>query len=118
MFVDERKSVASDNRKSARIDLHIDVMVKGKEGVQGVKNFSLCGLFLQTDDPLRYNPGDEIVLVMRLPNEDKPLELKGRVVHVSKDGLGVEFLEMPAQEAMSVESCFHIFKSTLPLPKT
>jgi Tfp pilus assembly protein PilZ len=112
------KRVASDKRRSPRIDLHLDVTVKGKEGVQGVRNFSLCGLFLQTEDPLRFTPGDEIVLVMRLPSEDKPVELRGRVVHVSKNGIGVEFLEMPAQDAMSMESCFHIFKGTLPLPRT
>jgi Tfp pilus assembly protein PilZ len=108
--------MADDMRKDPRIDFHLDVAVKGKKGAQSVRNFSLKGFLLRTDDPWQYKVGEEVCVVMRLPNEQEPLELNARVAHVSEKGVGVKFINLRPEDAMSVEYCFHIFKHTTPLP--
>ena len=108
--------MTNEHRKEPRIDFHLDVAVKGKKESQQVLNFSPNGLFLDIEDPWQYNVGDEISLIMRLPNEQEPLELNARVAHVSAKGVGIEFINLRPQDAMSVEYCFHIFKHTTPLP--
>jgi Tfp pilus assembly protein PilZ len=106
----------SDHRKAPRIDFHLDVAVKGKQGSQQVRNLSPEGLFLETEDPWRYTVGEEIRVVMKLPNEETPLALHARVAHVSEIGVGLEFVNLKSEDAMSLEHCFHIFKHTTPLP--
>lgn len=105
-----------EHRKEPRIDFHLDVMVKGKKGLQHVLNFSRNGLFLGVEDPWEYKVGDEIQVVMKLPNEHKPLELNGRIAHISANGVGVEFVNLQPEDVASVEYCFHIFRHTTPLP--
>lgn len=105
-----------EQRKSPRIDFYLDVEVKGKKGQQKVRNFGLYGFFVEIDNPSQYNAGEGIRVVMRLPNEQDVLELNARVAHVSENGIGIEFEDLPPKEAMSLEYCFHIFRHTTPLP--
>jgi Tfp pilus assembly protein PilZ len=105
-----------DKRKSPRIDFHLSVNVKGKKEIQKVTNFGLYGVFLETPRSFDARPGDEISLLMKLPHEEKTLELKGRIVHVAEKGVGVAFPDVPPHTAMCMEACFNIFKATLPLP--
>ena len=108
--------MTGEQRKDPRIDFRLDVAVKGKKGSQEVRNFSPNGFFLHTDDPWQYKVGEAICVIMRLPNEKDSLELNARVAHVSEKGVGIEFMNLHPQDAMSVEYCFHIFKHTTPLP--
>ena len=114
----KRAGMTYEHRKEPRIDFHMDVAVKGKKGLQQVLNFSTNGLFLGTEDPWQYKVGEEIRLVMTLPNEQAPLELNARVAHVSEKGVGIAFMNLQPEDAMSVEYCFHIFKHTTPLPES
>jgi hypothetical protein len=113
-----KASPSEDQRKSPRIDLHLGVMVRDQQGVKEVRNFGLYGIFVQTEDPSQFKTGDEIYLVMKLPPENRPLELKSRVAHVSEKGIGIEFVDLPPIDAMSMEFCFNVFKHTTPLPGT
>jgi hypothetical protein len=113
---EKTEDMTEEHRKDPRIDFHLDVVVKGKKGYQEVRNFSPKGFFLHTDDPWQYKVGDEICVVIKLPNEHRALELNARVAHVSEKGVGIEFKNLQPQDAMSVEYCFHIFKHTTPLP--
>ena len=106
-----------EKRKSPRIDFNLGVKVKGNQHVQMVKNFGLYGVFLATKETLHVEPGDEISLVMKFPNEKDAIEVTGEVVHSSKSGVGVAFPEIPAQAAMCMEACFNIFRDTLPMPE-
>jgi hypothetical protein len=93
-------------------------MIKGHPGTKGIRDFSLRGLFIQTENPSDFKIGDEIFLIMKLPPEKKAIEVEARVVRVSKNGIGVEFVDLSAKDAISMEHCFHIFKHTVPLPNT
>ncbi len=107
---------SKDKRKSPRIDFHLSVIVKGQPEIREVRNFGLYGVFLRTEDPYQFKTGDEIYVTMKFPPEKESLQLKASVVHVSERGVGVEFVDVPPKDAMSLEFCFNVFKHTVPLP--
>jgi Tfp pilus assembly protein PilZ len=92
------------------------VIVRGKEGLKEVRNFGLYGVFVETENPSQFKSGDEIYLAMKLPREKKAVQVKGRVAHISERGIGVEIIDLPPKDAMSMELCFNVFKHTVPLP--
>jgi len=104
-----------EERKEPRIDFHLPVMIKGQKGLSKTRDFSLRGLFIQIQDTSKFKKGDEVNLVMRLPQEKNSMQVKARVMRVTKKGVGVEFVDLSPQHAMALEFCFHVFKHTIPL---
>ena len=107
---------SKEDRRSPRIDFRLEVTIRGLERVESIENFSLYGLFVHTDNPSQFKIGDEVSMIMKFPTEKKSLQVKARVVHVSKKGIGVEFMDLPPSDATTIEYCFNIFKHTVPLP--
>jgi hypothetical protein len=107
---------SKEKRGSPRIDFRLSVMVRGRQGLKEVRNFGLYGVFIQTEDPSQFKSGDEIYLKMKLPREKKAIQVKARVAHVSEKGVGIEFIDLPPRDAMSMDLCFSLFKHTIPLP--
>ncbi|MBW2265390.1 MAG: PilZ domain-containing protein [Deltaproteobacteria bacterium] len=108
----------AEKRKSPRIDFRLDIQVKGQDGLRDVRNLGLYGIFIRTENPAQFQIGDSIYIEMKFPHETKALSMKARVSHISKKGIGVEFMDLPPQDAMSMESCFNIFKHSTPMPGT
>ena len=109
-------SSSKDDRRGPRIDFHLEVTIRGLQGVESIENFSLYGLFVHAENPSRFKTGDEVSLIMKFPTEKKALQVKARVVHVSEKGIGVEFMDLPPSDATTIEYCFNVFKHTVPLP--
>lgn len=105
-----------DKRKHPRIDFHLDVTIRGHEGIVEVRDFSLGGLFVHVGDASGFKEGNVIWLVMKLPHEKNPLRVKAQIMRVIKDAIAVEFVDLLPQDAMTLEYCFHIFKDTVPMP--
>ncbi len=108
----------AEKRTSPRIAFHLDIKVKGQDGLREVKNLGLYGIFVRTNDPGEFQVGDTVYIEMKFPNESKALHLKARIAHTSEMGVGIEFIGLPPQDAMSFESCFNIFKHSSPMPGT
>jgi hypothetical protein len=102
----------AEKRKRPRIDLDAQVRMK-HEGVYDVKDFGLSGLFIRSP---QFKPGDKVELLVRLPEEPKPVRLEARITRVTAEGIGVEFLDVPPQSKIPLEYCFNVFKHTLPMP--
>jgi Tfp pilus assembly protein PilZ len=111
-----KAELPKEDRRSPRIDFHLEVTIKGRHGLETVKNFSLYGVFVHTDNPSQFEVGDEVHLTMKFPTEKQPLELKARVIHISEKGIGVEFIDLPPKDAMTIEYSFNVFKHSVPLP--
>ena len=111
-----KEPTSKKERRRPRIDFHLEVMIRGQRGFKTIRNFSPHGVFVHADNPLQFNNGDDVYLVMKFPHERKAIEVKARVVHVSEKGIGVEFIDLSPKDAMTIEYCFHIFKHTVPLP--
>lgn len=107
--------MGEEERKQPRIDFHLPVMIKGVKGLNKTQDFSLCGLFVEIQDTSKFKEGDEVTLIMRLPQEKNSMQVKARVMRVTKKGIGVEFVDLSPQHAMALEFCFHVFKHTIPL---
>lgn len=107
--------MSDEKRKTPRIDFHLQVMIKGHQGLMKIKDFSLTGLFVEVQDSSGFEVGDELELIMKLPQEKDPIRVKAQVTRVTKKSIGVEFVELPPQHAMALEYCFHIFKHTVPI---
>ena len=107
---------SKEDRRNPRIDLHLEVRIKGRHRLETIENFSLNGLFVHTENPLQFKIGDKLDLSIKFPTEKRPVEVKARVIHISQEGVGVEFIDLPPKVAMTIEYCFNVFKHTLPLP--
>ena len=105
-----------DRRKKPRIDLHFKIIRIGKndEGPYEVRDLSTGGLFIETTKPSKFRKGDEIELVMREPADNKFMRLQVRVAHVDKNGIGVEFINLTEGDQKILETCFNLFRHTLP----
>jgi Tfp pilus assembly protein PilZ len=108
-------NMGDEKRKTARIDFYLPVTIRGHQGLNKVKDFSLGGLFIDIEDTSPFRQGDEIDLIMKLPHENNTMQVKATVVHVTGKGIGVEFVGLSPQDAMALEYCFHIFKHSVPL---
>ena len=104
-----------DRRKDPRIDFHLELTIEGYKGATEIRDLSLGGLLIKLDDPSHFSPGDVIVLVMLLPFEDKPVDVKAKVVRRTPEGIGVEYVKLSPYHRMVLEQCFHIFRSTMPI---
>jgi hypothetical protein len=107
--------MSEEKRKNPRIDLYVQVRIK-HQGLHKVKDLSVSGLFVQTPKPSQFKKGDEIELVLQLPEEDRPLRLDAHVARVTRDGIGVEFKNVPPKEQIALEYCFNIYKHMIPIP--
>jgi Tfp pilus assembly protein PilZ len=57
-----------------------------------IKNISQRGVFIVSQRPLFV--GEEIVMSFSIDGFDKPLKIKGEIVQVNRNGIGVEFKDM------------------------
>jgi len=57
-----------------------------------IKNISQRGVFIETQHPLFV--GEEIILTFSITGFDKPLKIKGEIVQVNRNGIGIEFKDM------------------------
>ncbi|NVL89864.1 MAG: PilZ domain-containing protein [Desulfobacterales bacterium] len=105
-------------RKNPRIDFYLPVTIKGHQGLNKVIDLSMGGLLIQIEDTSPFKIGDEVDLVIKLPHEKNAIQVKARVARVIKEGIGVEFIDLSPRDQMSLEYCFHVFKSTVPLPNS
>jgi c-di-GMP-binding flagellar brake protein YcgR len=110
--------MGSERRKTPRIDFHLPVMIKGYKGTNKVMDFSLTGLFIQVEDSSLFTEEDIVWIIMQLPHEKRPMEVKARVARVAGDGIGVEFMDLSPEQTKALENCFDVFRHTIPLPGT
>jgi Tfp pilus assembly protein PilZ len=57
-----------------------------------IKNISQRGVFIESQRPLFV--GEEIAMSFSMDGFEKPLKIKGEIVQVNRNGIGVEFKDM------------------------
>lgn len=57
-----------------------------------IKNISQKGVFIETQRPLFV--AEELMLTFSIAGFDKPLKIKGEIVQVNRNGIGVEFKDI------------------------
>jgi hypothetical protein len=74
-------------------DKKITYMAKGQLGRANLQNISTSGCFA-TKNTTTLTVNDQLLIVIELPECDKPLELKAKVVRVSDNGFSAEFTDI------------------------
>ncbi len=95
-FEDKRKSM----RKACNIPVSYSTQYRKK--LDTIKNISISGLFIETRVPLIV--GEEILLSFNIHGYDRPLKIKGEVVHASRLGVGVEYREIRHNVAEMIDN--------------
>jgi c-di-GMP-binding flagellar brake protein YcgR len=107
--------VGWERRRSQRVDIHFPAKIgMNQEGPHEVQDLSVGGLFIETTNPSEFRERDEIELVMREPADNRLMRLDARIAHVAKNGIGVEFFNVTAEDQKALNACFDLFRHTLP----
>ena len=82
---------ATDKRQYPRKPLRLNVSVTrgGVSGTGMARDISLGGLFLETMEEMA--PGQVLQLSIPFTNQDRQIKVKGKVVRMTEDGVGIEF---------------------------
>jgi len=112
----QRLEAEKEKRLAPRIEFHLDVVVRGLKGIKQVSNFSIGGVFIQNEFSSSFKRGDKIELITRLPLEKRIMLIKAQVAHVTRKGVGVQFLDVHGPCAQAIQSNFDVFRATIPLP--
>jgi hypothetical protein len=85
--------VLQDQRRHDRKDYNSEVILKinEKSYVVTIENISLSGALISKRGIPKIELNDEIIIKIPFKNQNKEVELKGRVARFVGDGAGVEF---------------------------
>jgi Tfp pilus assembly protein PilZ len=86
------ESRTNEKRKDTRISCDVKAWYTSKDnfGREYIKNISLGGTFVETMEI--FSIGQEISLSIPFTNNNKYVKVKGQVVRIEKEGIGVKFL--------------------------
>ena len=76
-----------------------------------IKNISQKGVFIETQRPLFV--GEELILSLTVVGFGAPLKIKGEIVQVSRNGIGVEFKNMSPYVKEMLGTLIERIKETL-----
>ena len=93
-------------RKSCRIPVRyktFDRMYSDR-----IMNISQSGVFIETRRPIFV--GEEILMDFKIEGVNKPLKIKGKVVHTSSRGVGIEFKNVDPTLSQIMPAIFDLMK--------
>ena len=108
----------NERRRAPRIDFYHEVRINRSHTLWMIRNFSIGGAFIQTDNPSEFDKERKIILFTKFPLEANPTVIHVRIAHVEEHGIGVQFIDLMGRNADVIEYNFEVFKGTLPLPGT
>jgi Tfp pilus assembly protein PilZ len=73
-----------------------------------IMNISQSGVFIETRRPIFV--GEEIVMDFQLEGVNKPMKLRGKVVHTSSRGVGIEFQNVDPTLSQIMPAIFDLMK--------
>lgn len=108
--------MVQERKQGSTVDFHLEIKIKHRPGHYKVMEFSTCGVLLYTDKTSQFKPGDDIKLMMKLPELGETLEITAQVAQVTRKANGVKFTAEWSQDPKILEYCFNVFKNALPSP--
>jgi Tfp pilus assembly protein PilZ len=88
------RELLSKEGRAPRKSCEIPVKYKTFDRVYSdrIMNISQSGVFIETRRPIFV--GEEILMDFKIEGVNKPLKIRGKVVHASSKGVGIEFKEV------------------------
>lgn len=107
--------VKSERRNSDRIEFHYPVVILGIDEKAQILDFSPEGFFIEMHTGKKLEVGRHVNLALKLPSEKEVLRLRAKIAYRDKNGIGCQLVDTTVQLYESLERCFDIINSTLPL---
>lgn len=80
----------------------MDLEFKGEKIHAQTRNISCGGMFLRLD-PDKVVPGEELSVVIHLPNSKNPVKVVGEICRSETDGVAVEFQGLYNDNILAIE---------------
>jgi Tfp pilus assembly protein PilZ len=115
--IKKAKKLAKDRRIGPRLDFHCPVLIQGIEGEFTITDISLEGAFIECDNATQsqFKTGQMLHLLIRLPTEDNPTEIKASIANVRAHGVGCRFIGLSKISKDAIHRCFNVAKHSIPL---
>jgi Tfp pilus assembly protein PilZ len=115
--VKKTEKLAKDRRIGPRLDFHCPVLIQGMEGAFTITDISLEGAFIECGNASesQFKLGQIMLLLIRLPTEDNPTEIKATVANVRTHGVGCRFLGLSKISKDAIHRCFNVAKHSIPI---
>ena len=95
-----------ERRRAPRTTFRLEVEVWGHQGPHKITDLSTSGVFIHTERPSQYQPGDEIDLVLKFPTAGEAMLIKAQVSRTTEEGIGVKFINLTPYYAEIIEKCY------------
>lgn len=107
--------VKSERRSNDRIEFHYPIVILGIDEKAQILDFSPEGFFIEMHNKINLPIGRHINLALKLPTEKEVLRLRAKIAYKDKNGIGCQLVDTTIKLYASLERCFNIINSTLPL---
>lgn len=103
--------LVEDKRESIRKPCNIPINYATQKRIylDHIKDISKSGVFIETKKPLMV--GEEIIMSFNMQGYDRPIKIKGEIVHSSRLGIGVEYKEINPYIAQMIGALVERMKS-------
>ena len=111
------EKLAKDRRRGPRLGFHCPVLIQGTEGQFTIRDISLEGAFIEPGDAskIQFKTGQILQLLVRLPTENNPTEIKASVENVRTHGVGCRFISLSQESKDAIHRCFNVAKHSIPI---
>ncbi len=107
--------VDNDRRNNQRIEFHYPIVILGIDEKAQILDFSPGGFHIELSTGQDLAVGRNINLALKLPTDNSVLNIRAKVTYQDKSGIGCKLVDATPFIYESLERCFNIFNSTLPL---
>jgi len=107
--------VDNDRRNNQRIEFHYPIVILGIDEKAQILDFSPEGFHIELSSDQDLAIGRRINLALKLPTENSVLNIRAKVTYQDRSGIGCKLVDATPLIYASLERCFNIFNSTLPL---
>ena len=109
------RKVNHERRRYPRLELHCKALVQGLDGVFKVTDIGIGGVFIEPRESLIVKIGQIASIQVKLPGEQRSIQLKVKFVSQNKKGIGCEFIDLGFDNKYTIDKCLDEFNHTLPI---
>ena len=107
------RKVNSEQRKYPRLELQCKAVVRGYNGIFTITDISLGGLFIERQGALIVKIGQVTDISIKLPEQDKSIQVKAKFISQNKRGIGCAFIALSPENKEVINKCIEEFNDAL-----
>jgi hypothetical protein len=108
-------SVSAEARVNPRIEFHYPVSILGIDANARIVDFSLGGLYIESECSMQILNNQKVSLILRLPEEKAGVIAKAQIIYRDQHGFGCKFCDIQPNVLKVLSSYFNMFSGILPI---